>query len=109
MVSNIQENGLQQTGEWSPRFCLQATFLSKHYFQTWAIVLQQIYHHKQLITVGINNISDILTSPHLRDHKKNGLQAHLKYKFEWTILPISQQLFPTVIFEVQISEEPLHL
>jgi hypothetical protein len=109
MVSNRQENGLQQTGEWSPRFCLQATILSKSYFHTWAIVLQQIYHQKQLITVGKKNILDIPSNPYSRDHRKNGLQAYLKYKFEWTVLPISQQLFPTVIFEVQISEEPLHL
>ncbi|KAK2351739.1 hypothetical protein P8452_65444 [Trifolium repens] len=86
--------GLQQTGEWSPRFYLQATFLSKSYFHTWAIVLQRLYDQKQLITVGIKNFSDISTAPHIRDHKKNGLQAHLKHKFEWTVLPISQQLFP---------------
>ena len=69
--------GLQQIGEWSPIFWLQATFLSKSYFHTWAIVLQRIYHHKQLITVGIKNIFDIPLAPHIRDRKKNGLQAHL--------------------------------
>ena len=94
LVSNRQQNGLQQTGEWSPRFWLQATFLSTSYFHTWAIVLQQIYHQKQLITVGKKDSSDIPTASHIRDHKKNGLQAHLKYKFVWTVLPISQQLFP---------------
>ncbi|KAK2369288.1 hypothetical protein QL285_082433 [Trifolium repens] len=69
----LKKYGLQQTGEWSPRFCLQATFLSKSYFHTWAIVLQRIYHHKQLITVGIKSFSDIPTAPHIRDHKKNGI------------------------------------
>ncbi|KAK2442615.1 hypothetical protein QL285_013796 [Trifolium repens] len=70
MVSNRHENGLQQTVEWSPDF------------------------DYKLITVGIKDFSDISTAPHIRDHKKNGLQAHLKDKFEWTVLPISQQLFP---------------
>ncbi|KAK2423745.1 hypothetical protein QL285_034178 [Trifolium repens] len=73
-----KKHGLQQTEEWSPRFWLQATYLSKRYFHTWTIILQQIYHHKQLITVDTNNISDIPTTPHIRDYKKNGLQAHLK-------------------------------
>ncbi|KAK2356740.1 hypothetical protein QL285_094068 [Trifolium repens] len=74
----LQQTGewSQQTGEWSPRFWLQATFLSKSYFHTWAIVLQRIYHQKQLITVGKKNISDTLTDPYIRDH------------YEWTVLPI---------------------
>ncbi|KAK2374732.1 hypothetical protein QL285_075673 [Trifolium repens] len=104
--------GLQQTGEWSPRFWLQATFLSKSYFHTWAIILQQVYHQKQLITVVKKNISDIPTAPYIRDHKKNGLQAHLKGQIlNGLFCPFDNNYFTltTVIFEVQTSEELLHL
>ncbi|KAK2387907.1 hypothetical protein QL285_061638 [Trifolium repens] len=89
LVSNRQENGLQQTGEWSPRFWLQATFLSTSYFHTWAIIPQRLYHQEQLITVGKKNISDILTDSYIRDHRKNGLQDNLKRTdYEWSVLPI---------------------
>ncbi|KAK2361795.1 hypothetical protein QL285_086912 [Trifolium repens] len=89
MVSSRQENGLQQTGEWSPRFWLQATFLSTSYFHTWAIILQRLYHQEQLITVGKKNIYDILTDSYIRDHRKNGLQDNLKRTdYEWSVLPI---------------------
>ncbi|KAK2420907.1 hypothetical protein QL285_031592 [Trifolium repens] len=105
MVSNRQENGLQQTGECSPRFWLQATFLSKSYFHTWAIILQRLYDQKHLIIVGIKNISDIPTAPHWRDHKNNGLQAHFKgHILNGLFCPFDNGNFtlPTVIFEVQI-------
>ncbi|KAK2428180.1 hypothetical protein QL285_026716 [Trifolium repens] len=98
--------GLQQTGEWSPIFWLQATFLSKSYFYTWAIILQRLYHQKQLITVGKKNILDIPTDPYSRDHRKNGFQAQLKrIDLNGLFCPFDNGYFtlPTVIFEVQIS------
>jgi hypothetical protein len=89
--------GLQQPREWSPRFLVHKLQsypkLSQTIFHTWTITLQRIYDQKQLITIGITNISDISTVPYIRDHEKNVLQTHLKDIFDWTVLSLSQRLF----------------